>query len=126
MSRVDINKYGISKVDVLTYVLAAIALIGMLAFGFYSRNKLLNNAIHTKGVVTEKRNMLKGNPYIYYIYIVDNKKYKGGQRYSPNLQEINIGDTCYVIYEQDDPGNNTLLKSDKDKRCLKINKPDRK
>lgn len=98
-------------------------LIIVFSYSYYLQYKLNKNPVYTKGVVTEIHFRLKGPSLVNYIFTVDNNSYGGSAQFYEDFQEINIGDTCYVFYEYDNPDNSGLLKSESDSRCCKIKKP---
>lgn len=103
--------------------LSAIFLISGFSYALFSKYKMEKKPAYTKGVVINIDKRLKGGWFAYYKFIIDTHTYKGSARYYPDFQEINIGDTCYVIYEHGDPSNNNLTRLEEDRRYYKIRKP---
>lgn len=117
------NMSDIPKRDFVIGGISAILLLILFLYLLALENGISQRPAYTKGIIISKDIRLKGQPFINYNFTVENITYRGSTRYSDNLQVINIGDTCYVIYEQGTPDNNRLQKAEKDKRCFKIKAP---
>lgn len=88
-----------SKSQLIIGGLSAIFLICGFSYALFSKYKREKKPAYTEGVVINIDKRLKGGWFANYKFIVDTHAYKGSARYYHDLQEINIGDTCYVIYE---------------------------
>lgn len=120
-----LNKRGIikycSKTELTIGIISFIILVVMFFYVYKGKKDLENNPVYTKGIITNNSNHYRSRRFLNYIFFVDGKEYKGSTGYSPHLQEINIGDTCYVVYKKNDPTNNNLVTL-KDKLYIKIDK----
>lgn len=123
MNKKRIEHSHISKADMTKGAFCILVLIFMIAYPLILKDRLSKDQAYTKGIIVNKSYPWKGQPFIYYNFVIQDSIYKGGTRYSHHLQEINIGDTCYIRYEANDPINNNLIKSEKDDRLFKIKKP---
>lgn len=124
MDKMPTRISDIPKLELIIGIICIILLVAGVLYSYNLKDRLSENSGYTKGVIVDKRYPWKGLPYIIYSFEIDKVRYRGSNRYSYHLQEIKIGDTCYVKYERSDPTNNNLLRSEEDKRLWVIKKPD--
>ena len=110
----ELNKKGITAYCTRTeFVIGIISFIILSTLFFYlcgSAVGLKTNPAYAKGVIINNTQRgWKGRVILKYNFIVEGKEYRGSTRYDPDLQTINIGDTCFVLYEKDYPTNNKLI-----------------
>lgn len=60
----------------------------------------------------------KARDFVRYEFVTNGKIYDGHQNYMPHLQQVNVGDTCEVVYAKSNPKISRLLTDDN--KLLKI------
>lgn len=70
------------------------------------------NKSYAKAVVVGKDTGYKRKKFINYTFIVNGIKYRGSSSYRDHLESINIGDTCIVRYNAEDPTSNRVVRLD--------------
>lgn len=123
---------GLKKTKITDYcsrtelTIGIVSIIILATLFFYlcgSSIGLKTNPGYAKGVIIDSDSRGWNNrTFIRYTFIVEGKPYEGSTRYRPHLQTINIGDTCYVIYEKNYPANCKLVQIEG--RYYKIKKPE--
>lgn len=65
---------------------------------------------YTVGIVVSQEMEEQRESSIHYHFVVKKDSYTGYVPYDPKQQEINIGDTCFVIYNRKNPKDNELIR----------------
>lgn len=78
-----------------------------------NNDALAKNPITTTAVIKNIYRGAKGHTYVKYEYVVDGRHYFGDRFYTPHKEQIEIGDSCFVIYDKLNHKNNKLVR-DKD------------
>ena len=123
MNKKIVEHSHISKADMTKGAFCILVLIFMIAYPLILKDRRSKEPAYTNWIIVDKSYPWKGGPYIIYNFIVRDSIYRRSTRYPNGIQEINIGDTCYIRYEASDPSNNDLLRSENDDRMYKIKKP---
>lgn len=87
--------------------LLSIALI--IGYYVYDANQLKQEPIYTKGLIVGKFSGTQGQSRVSYEFYANNVKYISSYGYSYKYDDIDIGDTCFVVYAQSNPQNCKLL-----------------
>jgi hypothetical protein len=79
----------------------------------YKSHKAIDaDPVYTDGAVVDIHDYLLTRHDLKVEFMVDGKVYKASRDYNPHLQTINIGDTCKIVYQRTNPGNNRMLSLD--------------
>jgi len=93
----------------------------------HDAKQLKEEPVFTKGVITEKYSGTQGQSYVRYEFYVNKIKHISSQGYSFRHDNIEIGDTCFVVYARSNPENSKLVeKIDRGKSIIKLQKAVRK
>ena len=110
------------KKQLTTLACILVPLLGFVTYGFLrtgQENKLLDQeSCNTIALIADTYVGTKARDFVRYEFIVDGVMFDGHQRYYPQFELVEIGDTCEVIYAKSNPNINKLL-TNKDK-SLKI------
>ncbi len=116
------------KLTNIKYILIIVISSGWLIYVFgysqylkYNRNK---NGVQTLGTITKIRASKSGfNGYIHYKFNVGNLEYKGSTKTDVNKVNPHLGDTCFILFDSNNPDNNNLIRDSKNRILLKpVNK----
>lgn len=78
-------------------------------FYIHDAKQLEEESIYTRGVITEKYLGPKVQHFVRYEFFVNKVKYTSSWGYSLKYDNVEIGDTCFVIYTQSNPENCKLV-----------------
>ncbi len=108
--------------QLITLACILVPLIGFITYGFLrtgQEDKLLEREpVYTTAVIADIYVGTKARDFVRYEFDVDGKIYDGHQRFYPQFELIQIGDTCEVVHARSNPEINELL-TNKDK-SLKV------
>ena len=96
-----------SQIIIIVFLLSIVLIIG---YYVYDANQLKQEPIYTKGLIVGKFSGTQGQSNVRYEFYVNNVKYISSCGYSYKYDDIDIGDTCFVVYAQSNPQNCKLLK----------------
>lgn len=82
---------------------------GIIWFYIYDYNQLKEEALYTKGVITETFAVAKGGNLVRFEFYVNNIKYISSDGYSISDDQFDIGDSCFVRYARTNPQNCRLV-----------------
>ena len=94
------------QIIIIVFLLSIALIIG---FYVYDANQLKQEPIYTKGLIVGKFSGTQGQSRFRYEFYVNNVKYISSYGYSYKYDDIDIGDTCFVVYAQSNPQNCKLL-----------------
>ena len=66
---------------------------------------------YTKGVIIKKYTGPHGQSQVKFEFFVNKIKYTGDGGYSYSYDYFEIGDTCFVLYERNNPKNHKLIET---------------
>ena len=95
-----------SQIIIIVFLLSIVLIIG---YYVYDANQLKQEPIYTKGLIVGKFSGTQGQSNVRYEFYVNNVKYISSCGYSYKYDDIDIGDTCFVVYAQSNPQNCKLL-----------------
>ena len=101
--RKEIFKYQIS---IIVFLLSIILIMG---YYVYDANQLKQEPIYTTGIIVGKFSGTQRQSNVRYEFYVNNIKYISSYGYSYKYDNIDICDTCFVVYAQSNPQNCKLL-----------------
>lgn len=102
------GKYSISKKIALSVFFLAVTLF-MVDWVYLKieKNSMGEDPVRTEAVVIAiNLSQPQGNPLLKYEFTTEGETYQGFQRYNPEWEKIDIGETCIVMYERSNPKNN--------------------
>jgi hypothetical protein len=82
---------------------------GIIWFYIYDYNQLKEEALYTKGVITETFAVAKGGNFVRFEFYLNNIKYISSDGYSIRDDQFDIGDSCFVRYARTNPQNCRLV-----------------
>lgn len=89
--------------------IGSVFILFSLFYGLYLTKSLDENPAETRGVILETRQW-KGRSSFIYKYTVEGEEYSDAQRYNPDDEYFDIGDSCRVIYDSTNPSFSRVLK----------------
>ena len=95
------------QIIIIVFLLSIVLIIG---YYVYDANQLKQEPIYTKGIIVGKFSGTQRQRRVRYEFYVNNVKYISSYGYSYKYDDIDIGDTCFVVYAQSNPQNCKLLK----------------
>jgi len=87
-----------------------VSIVFIIGYYVYDANQLKQEPIYTKGLIVGKFSGTQGQSNVRYEFYVNNVKYISSSGYSYKYDDIDIGETCFVVYAQSNPQNCKLLK----------------
>ena len=94
------------QISIIVFLLSIVLIIG---YYIYDANQLKQEPIYTKGLIVGKFSGTEGQSNVRYEFYANNVKYISSNGYSYKYDDIDIGDTCFVVYAQSNPQNCKLL-----------------
>jgi hypothetical protein len=100
-------------------------LIAFIAFGLIKvnkeKNELEENSIFSTAIIVKAFVGAKGLDYVEYEFLVDSSVFNGHQRYYPQFEKVEIGDSFIVVYNSLNP-EISMLSTDNNNRLKKLKK----
>lgn len=110
------------KKQITTLLFIFIPLIGFILFvliGLYQRqDQLEKEPIYTTGIIVETYIGTKVRHFVRFEFLINDKIFDGHQQFFPRIENVELGDTCEVVFAKSNPEINAIL-TNKDK-SLKI------
>ena len=101
------------KKQLITLLFILIPFIGFILFillGLNNRQKQLEqNTVFGIAVIVDTYSGTKARDFARYEFTFNGEIYNGHQIYYPNLESVEIGDTCEVIFAKTNPEINKLV-----------------
>ena len=102
--------YKKQLITLLSILIPFIGLILYIFLGLNNRQKQLEqNPIDGIAVIVDTYAGTKARDFVRYEFTFNGKIYDGHQIYYPNLESVEIGDTCEVIFAKTNPEINKLV-----------------
>ena len=90
------------QIIIIVFLVSIVFIIG---YYVYDANQLKQEPIYTKGLIVGKCSGTQGQSNVRYEFYVNNVKYVSSCGYSYKYDNIDIGDTCFVVYANTNPQN---------------------
>ncbi len=104
------------KKQLITLVCILVPLIGFVIYGFWYTNQedrlLKEEPVYSTAIIVETYVGTKVRNFVRFEFSISDKIYDGHQQYFPKIENIEVGDTCEVVYVKSNPKINRLLTND--------------
>ena len=104
------------KKQLITLVCILVPLLGFVIYGFWYTNQedrlLKEEPVYSTAIIVETYVGTKVRNFVRFEFSISDKIYDGHQQYFPKIENIEVGDTCEVVYAKSNPEINRLLTND--------------